>query len=65
MWWLVALLFLLCFSALDVIVKSAAFSGGSSSTEAIDWAKKQAHSPLVARVRHLNDKKKPDHWRSA
>ena len=33
--------------------------------EAIDWAKKQAHSPLVARVRHLNDKKKLDHWRSA
>ena len=33
--------------------------------EAIDWAKKQGHSPLVARVRHLNDKKKPDHWRSA
>jgi hypothetical protein len=33
--------------------------------EAIDWAKKQAHSPLVARVRHLNDKKKPDHWPSA
>jgi hypothetical protein len=21
--------------------------------------------PLVARVRHLNDKKKPDHWRAA
>ena len=33
--------------------------------EAIDWVKKQAHSPLVARVRHLNDKKKLDHWRSA
>ena len=33
--------------------------------EAIDWAQKQGHSPLVARVRHLNDKKKPDHWRSA
>jgi hypothetical protein len=33
--------------------------------EAIDWAKKQGHHPLVARVRHLNDKKKPDHWRSA
>jgi hypothetical protein len=32
--------------------------------EAIDWAKKQGHSPLVARVRHLNDKKKPDHWRA-
>jgi hypothetical protein len=33
--------------------------------EAIDWAKAQGHAPLVARVRHLNDKKKPDHWRSA
>lgn len=33
--------------------------------EAIDWAKGQGHKPLVARVRHLNDKKKPDHWRSA
>lgn len=27
--------------------------------EAIDWAKKQGHRPLVARVRHLNDKKIP------
>ena len=33
--------------------------------EAVDWAKKQGHHPLVARVRHLSDKKKPDHWRSA
>ncbi len=33
--------------------------------ESIDWAKTQGHSPLVARVRHLNDKKKPDHWRAA
>jgi hypothetical protein len=33
--------------------------------EEIDWAKKQGHHPLVARVRHLNDKKKPDHWRAA
>lgn len=33
--------------------------------EAIDWAKSKGHSPLVARVRHLNDKKKPDHWRAA
>ncbi len=32
--------------------------------EAIDWAKKQGHTPHVARVRHLNDKKKPDHWRA-
>jgi hypothetical protein len=33
--------------------------------EAIDWAKARGHSPLVARVRHLNNKKIPDHWRSA
>lgn len=31
--------------------------------EAIDWAKRQGHVPHVARVRHLNDKKNPDHWR--
>jgi hypothetical protein len=33
--------------------------------EAIKWARKQGHHPLVARVRHLNDKKVPDHWRAA
>jgi hypothetical protein len=33
--------------------------------EAIDWAKQQGHHPLVARVRYLNDKKIPDHWRAA
>jgi hypothetical protein len=32
--------------------------------EAIDWAKSQGHTPHVARVRHLNDKKTPDHWRA-
>jgi hypothetical protein len=32
--------------------------------EAIEWAKKNGHATLVARVRHLNDKKKPDHWRA-
>jgi hypothetical protein len=31
--------------------------------DAIDWAKKNGHTPHVARVRHLNDKKKADHWR--
>jgi hypothetical protein len=29
--------------------------------EAIDRARKNNHSPLVALVRHLNDKKIPDH----
>src|SRR5262249_46982025 len=33
--------------------------------EAIDWAKGEGHTPHVARVRHLNDKKKADHWRAA
>lgn len=33
--------------------------------EAINWAKSKGHKPLVARVRHLNDKKIPDHWRPA
>jgi hypothetical protein len=33
--------------------------------EAITWARKQGHSPLVARVRDFNDKKRPDHWRAA
>jgi hypothetical protein len=33
--------------------------------EAITWATAQGHHPLVARVRHVNDKKSPDHWRSA
>jgi hypothetical protein len=33
--------------------------------EAVDWARKNGHSPLVARVRHLNDKAIPEHWRSA
>ena len=31
---------------------------------AIAWAKLNGHTPLVARVRHLNDKDKPDHWRA-
>lgn len=36
----------------------------TTQQEAIGWAKGKGHNPLVARVRHLNDKKKPDHWRS-
>jgi hypothetical protein len=37
----------------------------ATQAEAIAWAKRQGHSPHVARVRHLNDKRKPDHWRAA
>jgi hypothetical protein len=33
--------------------------------EAINWAKENGHQPHVARVRYLNDKKRPDHWREA
>lgn len=36
-----------------------------TQTEAIQWAKKEGHHPLVARVRHQNDKKMAGHWRSA
>jgi hypothetical protein len=32
--------------------------------EAIEWARKMGQGPLVARVRHLNDKDKPAHWRA-
>jgi len=32
--------------------------------QAIAWAKKNGHNPLVTRVRHLNDKMNPGHWRS-
>jgi hypothetical protein len=31
---------------------------------AIEWAKKNGYRTHVARVRQLNDKKKPDYWRS-
>ena len=37
----------------------------STQRQAIDWSKARGHSPLVARVRHLNDKKRPDQWRAA
>lgn len=37
----------------------------ATQKEAIEWAKSEGHAPLVARVRHLNDRKKPDHWRAA
>jgi hypothetical protein len=32
--------------------------------EAIEWAMKKGYSPHVARVRHLNNKRVPDHWRA-
>lgn len=36
-----------------------------TQADAIEWAQDQGHHPLVARMRHLNDKKNPDHWRAA
>jgi hypothetical protein len=36
-----------------------------TQNDAIVWAIKSGHTPHVARVRHLNDKKRPDHWRAA
>lgn len=35
----------------------------STQEDAIKWAKANAHTPHVARVRHLPDKRVPDHWR--
>lgn len=35
----------------------------ATQAAAIQWAKDNGHTPHVARVRHLNDKKNPDHWR--
>lgn len=32
--------------------------------DAVDWAKSKGYRPHVARVRHLSDKKNPDHWRA-
>jgi hypothetical protein len=33
--------------------------------EALGWARSRGHAPRVAQLRQLNDKKNPDHWRSA
>lgn len=33
--------------------------------EAIKWAKDNGHIVHVARVRHLPNKRNPDHWRKA
>jgi hypothetical protein len=36
----------------------------NTQQEAMDWVKKNGHTPLIARVRHPNDKKLPDYWRA-
>jgi len=35
-----------------------------TQADAITWSKSNGHTPHVARVRHLNDKKRPDYWRA-
>lgn len=52
----------------DYVVEDHAYHAlGTFKTqrEAIEWAKSNGHVPHVARVRHLNDKQTPDHWRAA
>ena len=44
---------------------TAVQAGFKTQEDAIRQAKKDGHHPLVARVRTLNDKDKPDHWRAA
>jgi hypothetical protein len=36
----------------------------ATQKQGIDWAEARGHAPLVARVRHLNNKRIPDHWRA-
>ena len=51
----------------DYVVEDAAdsvLSTHQTQAQAIQWAKSHGHRPLVARVRHLNNKRIPDHWRA-
>lgn len=51
----------------DYVVEDAAdsvLSTHRTQAQAILWAKAKGHRPLVARVRHLNNKRIPDHWRA-
>jgi hypothetical protein len=48
----------------DYVVEDHALGTFKTQHEAIDWAKGQGHTPHVARVRHLNDKKEAGHWRA-
>lgn len=52
----------------DFVVENASNSilhTSKTQEGAIKWAKDNGHTPHVARVRHLNDKAVPDHWRAA
>jgi hypothetical protein len=51
----------------DYVVETASNSvlhTAKTQEAAIEWAKSNGHTAHVARVRHLNDKAKPDHWRA-
>jgi hypothetical protein len=48
-------------SATDDFVVDHVLATFKTKKEAINRARKKNHSPLVARVRHLNDEKIPDH----
>jgi hypothetical protein len=51
----------------DYVVETASNSvlhTAKTQEAAIEWAKSNGHNAHVARVRHLNDKAKPDHWRA-
>lgn len=37
----------------------------STQSDALSWARANGHHALIARVRHLNDKRKPNNWRVA
>lgn len=50
---------------IEVADRKTVQSGFKTQEEAIKQARKDGHHPLVARVRTLNDKDKPDHWRAA
>jgi hypothetical protein len=51
----------------NVVVDHAvhALRTATAQGNAIAWARAQWHHPLVARVRHLNNKKSPDNRRRA
>jgi len=51
----------------DYVVETAGavvLNWTSTQADAVAWAKRNGHTPRVARVRHLNDKRRPDHWRA-
>jgi hypothetical protein len=45
----------------DYVVEDHVLATFKDQSEAIARVHKEGHKPLVARVRHLSDKKNPDH----